>query len=128
VILVSFASALDAIWSLSRVKVDKASKDKKDEEFVFIEVRDWMVDYYAVTAAFFAQGGIMLSGDQIHALTFRLGGWSEYRTPNPDISQLAAVIHAAYLLALKFRPSEVVKEHPAVKPEVKAQPNPSELL
>lgn len=99
-IVVAFASRLDVIARCSRVQYGK--------QIDFVDIQEYVQDPCALIVSLLAKEGIYLSDQQIHALSFRDGGWSEHRKARPDISKMAAVLHASYLLALRF--SVVKKE------------------
>ena len=51
-----------------------------------------------------AQRGLFLTDEQLHAVTFHHGGWSEFVKYGSDMSPLATVLHCADMLSAKCTP------------------------
>jgi hypothetical protein len=77
---------------------------------------DWTIDPYAKVCTMLAKEGIYLTDEQIHALAFQSGGWSEFAKMGGEMSHLATILHCADMLSSKITP---VKEN--LKVDVKEE-------
>ena len=96
-------SVLKVLFVAALEKVDKYDVVERPGKSSQITIAsDWTVDPYARAVSVAAKENIFLNEDELHALTFIRGGWSEFNKYSVDLSALASIVHAADLVASTF--------------------------
>lgn len=80
------------------------SGDKKGGK-KFAHALDVTIDPYAKVVSMLAKEQIYMTDEQIHALAYQSGGWSEFARHGSDMTPLATILHCADMLSSKCTPS-----------------------
>jgi hypothetical protein len=104
IILMSFVHDMDKLEKYEETGEYKSGESKGKPKFAY--ELDWAIDPYAKVCLMLARYGILLTDEQLHALTFHAGGWSEFVKYGSDMNQLATMLHCADMLSAKCVPME----------------------